>query len=74
MAIHLGFQKALALGQFHRIIVASDSQPALHSLQRLQGIGALAHWACEAVCTLQSEGIDLQLWCTPTYTDVAENK
>ena len=59
VAIHLGCQKALALGQFRRIIIVCDSQPALQPLQRSQGIGALAHRAREALCTLQSIGIDL---------------
>lgn len=59
VAIHLGCQKASALGRFRQIIVVSDSQSALQSLLRLQGIGALAHCAYQVVCTLQSEGIDL---------------
>ena len=74
VAIHLSCQKALALGHFRRIIIVCDSQPTLQSLQRSQGIGALAHRAREAVCTLQSTGIDLQLWWTPAHSDVAENE
>ena len=74
VAIHLGCQKALALGRFQFIIIVCDSQPALQSLQRSQGIGALAHRAREALCTLQSTGIDLQLWWTPAHSDVAENE
>ena len=74
VALHLGCQKASALGRFRRIIVVTDSQPALQSLHRLQGIGALAHRTREALCTLQSEGVDLQLWWTPAHADVAENE
>ena len=74
VAIHLGCQKALALGHFRCIIIVCDSQPALQSLQRSQGIGALAHRAREAVCSLQSTGIDLQLWWTPAHSDVTENE
>ena len=74
VALHLGCQKASALGRFRRLIIVSDSQPALQAIQRLQGIGALAHRAREALCTLQSSGIDLQLWWTPAHADVTENE
>ena len=59
VALHLGCQKASALGRFRRLIIVSDSRPALQAIQRFQGIGALAHRAREALCTLQSSGIDL---------------
>ena len=74
VALHLGCQKASALGRFCRIIIVSDSQPALQAIQRFQGIGALAHRTREALCTLASEGIDLQLWWTPAHADVIENE
>ena len=74
MALHLGCQKASALGCFRRLIIVSDSQPALQAIQRFQGIGALAHRTREALCTLQSSGIDLQLWWTPAHADVTENE
>ena len=74
MALHLGTQKASALGCFRGLIIVSDSQPILQAIQRFQGIGALAHRAREALCTLQSEGIHLQLWWTPTHSDVTEDE
>ena len=74
VALHLGCQKASALGRFRRLIIVSDSQPALQATQRFQGIGALAHRAREALCTLASAGIDLQLWWTPAHADVTENE
>ena len=74
VALHLGCQKASALGCFCHLIIVSDSQPALQAIQRFQGIGALAHRARKALCTLQSSGIDLQLWWTPAHADVTENE
>ena len=74
VVLHLGCQKASALGRFRRLIIVSDSQPALQAIQHFQGIGALAHRTREALCTLQSTGIDLQLWWTPAHADVTENE
>ena len=34
----------------------------------------MAHRAREALCTLQHEGIDLQLWWTPAHAEVTENE
>ena len=59
---------------FVRLIIVLDSQPALQAIQRFQGIGALAHRAPKALCTLQSSGIDLQLWWIPAHADVTENE
>ena len=73
VAIHLGCEKAHALGHFRRIILVSDSQPALQSTQRCQGLSALAQCARDALCTLQAECDDLQLWWTPSHVDLVEN-
>ena len=74
VAIHLGYQKAHALGHFRRIILVSDSQPALQSTQRCQGLSSLAQRAWDALCTLQAECDDLQLWWTLSHVDLVENE
>ena len=73
VAIHLGCQKAHVLGHFRRVILVSDSQPALQSIQQWQGLSALAQHARDALCTLQAECNDLQLWWTPSHVDLVEN-
>ena len=53
--------------------VVSDSQPALQSTQRCQGLSALSQRARDALCTLQAECDALQLWWTPIHVDLVEN-
>ena len=73
IALHLGCQHAHRLGRFRSIIMVSDSQPALQATQRSQSIGALAYLTRTALCTLQIECEDLQLWWTPSHVDLVEN-